>query len=138
MKNLLKLSILLALGFGINACKDKEEPSVTPVVNTSTCKQSDWVGSYSGIMDCDGDTATTVFTISASGSDALIIKYDQENLSAEFDPITPSGCKLDKTTSESGITLHVEANIDGDKLTFKEIFTFDGESDTCMTTAMRK
>jgi hypothetical protein len=134
--NFLKLSILLIVLIAFSACKD-DEPTIT-------CTQSDWVGTYVGNQVCDGDTESVTVTITASGSDAIIIKYEVVSSGGsgevEYDPLTIMECDLDYTETDaaSGITISLDASLDGDNLTFKETFTVSGSSDICDVTATRQ
>ena len=112
--NLFKLLFALVLVFSITACNDDDEP---------VCIQADWIGTYSGTIDCDGATEDVAVTITASGSDAVIIAYESTSgavtLSAEYDPITISECTLSNEASQSGITLKVDASIDAYQLSIQ-------------------
>lgn len=130
----INLSFLLLFMLSFFACNsDDEEVDTTP-----SCTQADWVGSYSGTQNCDGDIEDVTVDIKASGDKAVIVEYTLENSSAEFEPLTPNGCDLDYTESEGGISVTVDASIDGDKLTFRDILVFDGDSADCLIVATRK
>ncbi len=129
--NLLKLSFLFVLITFLSACSD-DDP---------TCIQSDWVGTYTGSQVCTGsDTSTEdnlTVTITASGSNAVIIKYEGDGFEIEYDPLTFDNCDIDKTDSGQGLTLTIDASIDGDKLTLIDIFSDGTDSTTCTLTATR-
>jgi hypothetical protein len=130
--NLSKLSILFAILVALSACKE-EEPTVT-------CMQSDWVGSYMGTQECDGTSEALTLNITASGTDAVIIKYEIadsiSSVTVEYDPIAPSDCGITYTETDPTIplTISLDATLDGDKLTLTE--NFDG--DICTVTATRQ
>ena len=128
--NLLKLSFLLVLAVTFTACgsDDDSEP---------VCVQSDWVGTYSGTVDCDGTVEDVTVTITASGADAIVIKHETSTVETEFDPLTPTGCDLDRTASSGGFTVTVDATLDDDKLSFVEILTDGNTTTTCTITATR-
>ena len=44
--------------------------------DSSGCTQADWVGTYNGTVDCNGVEEDVTVTITASGSDAVIIRYE--------------------------------------------------------------
>ena len=128
--NLLKLSFSLLLIFTLAACGDDD--------SAPACTQSDWVGTYMGTQDCDGNTEDVTVTITASGSDAIIVEYQSLNGDAEFDPLTPNGCNLDRTESAGGNTLTVDANLDGNNLNFIDIIALGTTTATCTITATRQ
>ena len=130
LMNLLKLSFFLVLIATFSTCSDDDD-------NTKNCVQSDWVGTYTGTLDCDGIAEDVTVTITANGSDDIIIKYEVPNASTEYDPLLPNSCDLDYTESDSGITITIDASIDGDNLTLKEIISLGGDTSTCDITAVR-
>lgn len=128
--NLLKLSFLLVLLVAFSACGDDEE--------TNVCAQADWVGSYTGSQVCDGaDAEDATVTITASGTDAIVIITNVPGLESEYDPLTPDNCDLNVSQTDSGITLSVDATIDGDNLSFTEVLSAGGNTSTCTITATR-
>lgn len=129
--NLLRLSFLLVLILGLSACGSDDESS-------TSCVQSDWVGTYTGTVDCDGTVEDVTVTITASGTDAVIIKYESATMETEYDPITPDGCTIDQSQSDSGITLSLEVTLDGDNLRMDESIEFIGLPATnCNITASK-
>ena len=128
---LLRLSIFLALVMAMTACNKDDD-------DASTCTQSDWVGTYKGTQDCDGDTENVTVTIIARGSNEITIKYETATVTTEFNPLTPAGCDLDQTDSAGGLTLVVDASINGDQLTFKDILSDGSTTTTCTITATRQ
>ena len=130
--NLLKLSIFFAILIALSACKE-DEPMIT-------CVQSDWVGSYMGTQDCSGTSEALTLNITASGTDAIIIKYEiadsTGSVSVEYDPFTPTDCDLSYSETDPSIplTISLDGTLDGDKLTLTE--NFDG--DICTITATRQ
>jgi hypothetical protein len=134
--NLLKLSFILIIALSIAACGEDEEPIITP-----SCTQADWIGTYTGTLNCgSGDDSTTV-TITASGAEAIIIKYEiigsQISGTITYDPMTPIGCALNFEETQQGITLKVDATLDGNNFSFRDVTTYSGGSDDCMITAIR-
>ena len=127
---LLKLSFLLVLALAFTACDDDED-------GTKTCTQSDWLGVYSGTIVCNGDSEDVTVTIIADGDNDVIIKYETSSLEAEFDPITPNGCDLSRSGSGNGLTVTVEASIDGDMFTMKETLSDGTDTGVCDVTATR-
>jgi len=125
--NLLRLSIILALIFTLGACDN----------NTVSCVQSDWVGTYTGTQDCDGLSEDVTMTITASGTDAIVVMYETEGVEVEFAPMTPDECTLSKTESDDDMSLTVEATINGNNLTFTDVITIGTESATCTITAIK-
>ncbi len=129
--NFLKSSLFALLVVGFVACKKDDDSS-------STCTQSDWVGTYEGTTDCGGTSEDVTVTITASGTDAIVIEYATPSLTSTYDPITPSNCSINESGTDLGITLTVDADLDGDKLTIKETISGGGADFTCNLTATRK
>ena len=126
-----KLALFLMLVVAFASCKNDDE-------SPTNCTQSDWVGTYDGTLNCNGASEDVTVTITASGSEAIVIKYETANLETEFDPLTPNGCNLDVSQSDQGITLSVNAELDGDNLTFSEDLTIGGGTSSCDITATRQ
>jgi len=104
------------------------------------CMQSDWVGSYSGTIDCDGDQSNVEMTITAAGAEGLIIAYTtSDGTEADYEePLNPDGCNIDQTIVEGNVSLSVDASLDGVNLSFQEIITVDGQQlSSCNITATR-
>ena len=129
--NFFRLSFFLLLVVAMTACGKDDDGTVT-------CTQSDWVGTYEGTLDCDGTVEDVTVTITASGADAIIIVYETTTVTAEYDPLTPDACDLTATSSDIGISLTVDAALDGNKLAFSEVLTLGGSTSTCDITATRK
>ncbi|MBK8562860.1 MAG: hypothetical protein IPN76_05810 [Saprospiraceae bacterium] len=127
----LKPSLFALLVVGFVACKKDDD-------STSSCTQSDWVGTYEGTTDCGGTSEDVIVTITASGSDAIVIEYETATLTTTYDPITPTDCDLNSSGTDSGITIKVDAALDGDKLTLEETISGGGVDFTCNLTATRK
>lgn len=129
--NFLKLSFFALLVVAMAACnKDDDNPPI--------CTQSDWVGTYDGTIDCDGSTENVTIIIAASGTTALDISYSTSTSSTTYtEPLTPVNCDLDFTATDAGLTLTVDASLNGDNLTFKEAIS-GNISSICEITATRK
>jgi len=128
--NLLRLSFLLVLVFSLVACGDDDE-------GAGSCTQADWVGTYTGTSDCDGLTEDVTVTITANGSDAVDIVWETPTVETEYDPINLNGCNLNQSDSTGGLSISVDATLNGDNLTLTEIITNTGNSSTCELTATR-
>ena len=129
--NLLRLSIFLLLTISLSSCGSDDEDSVNCVV-------SDWVGVYDGKVNCDGTEEDVTVTITASGADAIVIVYETATLTTEFDPLSPEGCNLNATSSAGGLSLSVDASLDGDNFNFEEILSDGGNTSNCTIAATRK
>jgi len=127
--NFLRLSFLLVLLATVAACGDDD--------SSPTCTQAEWVGTYTGTIDCDGASEAVTVTITASGSDAIIVKYETVTIETETDPLTPNGCDLDRTGTTGGVTITVDATLDGDNLTYQDVITVGADVATCDITATR-
>lgn len=130
-----KLTFFLLAILSITACGDDEDEMM------AVCSQADWVGVYTGNQDCTeepGAEAVTL-TITADGTDAVnfVYEYDDNTTISNVDPITIDNCGFRFSGSEQGITLTLEATLDGDKITFVETTTVGSESDACTIEATR-
>jgi len=125
---LLKLSLLLVLITFLSACSDDDDPA---------CTQADWVGNYTGAQVCNGASFDVTVSITASGSDAVLVIYEVDGLETEFDPLTFNNCDIDRTESTGDLTLTVDASLDGDNLTFRDVLTVGTETIDCSITATR-
>jgi|GEM_PF-1071398 len=130
--NLFKLFTLVLMLSVFAACGDDEVE----------CVQTDWVGTYTGTITCteDGtaeDPEDVTITVTASGTDKLIFEYDTDNSDIETDPLDFNGCDVNVSESDQGLSLTITANLDGDVLTFTDVFTANGESSTCVIAANR-
>ena len=125
----LKLSILLLAVLCFNACGDDDADPV--------CTQAEWTGTYEGSIDCAGDTEDAVVTITASGTNDVIIIFETPSYTIEYDPLTPSGCDIDRTDTDMGITLTVDVVLDGDNFTLIQTVSSDTGTNLCTLTATR-
>lgn len=129
--NLSKISFLLLIALFWSSCGDDDEAM-------KTCTQSDWTGTYAGTLDCgDGDVEDVTVTITADGTENIVIEYETSSLTAEFDPIPFSNCDLDFTATDGTLTVTVDAALDGDNLTFNEVISTGASSSTCVIEATR-
>lgn len=120
---------MLLLAF--SACK-KDDDDVTTV-----CMQDDWVGTYSGTVDCDGTEEAVTVTITASGTDNIIIKYESASTTTEYDPLPFNGCDLNVSGTVSGITVNADVTLNGDQLDMSETISIGGNTTTCTIAATR-
>jgi hypothetical protein len=126
---LFKLSFLFLALLSVAACGDDDD--------TIDCTQSDWIGTYAGSIDCDGTEEDVTVTITSSGTDNLIVIYNTTALETEFDPLPFTSCDLVANSSSGSLTLAINATLDGDRLTFNEATTVDGNTSLCSITATR-
>jgi len=106
------------------------------------CVQADWVGTYTGTSTCTEDGITedpedVTITVTASGTDKLIFKYDTDNSGIETDPYDFNGCDVNASESDQGITLTVTAILDEEFLVFTDELSANGESTRCVIAANR-
>ncbi|MCB0856113.1 MAG: hypothetical protein KDD63_28025, partial [Bacteroidetes bacterium] len=103
----LKLSIVVLFAIALSSCGENV---------SKNCAQSDWVGTYTGTIACDGDIENVTVTITASGTDAVIVKHVYgsagNTLETTYDPFTPDACELNESATESGLTFTVDADVD--------------------------
>lgn len=128
---LLKLACCLVLALSFVAC-DKDDDV------QKDCATADWIGVYEGTIDCDGTEEDVTVTITANGSEEIVISYETITFSVEYDPLNPDNCKIDITESGGGISLSLDATLNGDSFTMTEVFTVSGASTTCEITATRQ
>ena len=111
--------------------------------NEETCLQSDWVGTYTGTADCDGAVNDVEVTITANGSDEIIIEYvasySSGTVTTTYPATIPTDCTYDLTESASGFTLTADASLNDDNLTINEVITSNSTNETfpCTITATR-
>lgn len=132
--NILKSSfLLLALLFIASCGEDDDQPVV--------CGQSDWVGTYTGTIDCGSGELVATASIIASGADNIILSYvSVDTVGTEtltFDPLPFDGCDLDATASGGGDTVTLEADLNGDELTINTTVTSTAGTSTCRVVATR-
>ncbi|MCB0845215.1 MAG: hypothetical protein KDE26_18325 [Bacteroidetes bacterium] len=130
----LKLSIVVLFAIALSSCGENV---------TKNCAQADWVGTYTGSIDCDGDVEDVTVSITASGTDAVVIQFVQgsagSTLETTYDPITPDACELNESATESGLTITIAADVDKDgNLTLSETFSDGTDSSTCTITATKQ
>lgn len=122
---------LLLLALTTAACVDDEEVLLG-------CTQADWTGTYSGMINCTSAAPEDVFvTISASGSDAIIIAYETATITGEYSPITFDGCDLSVTDNTGGLNLAISATREGDQLRWMESVGDGSFAEDCLITATR-
>ncbi|PHN00884.1 hypothetical protein [Flavilitoribacter nigricans] len=127
----LKVTLFLMVLLAVSSCK-KDDDTMT------TCTPADWVGTYVGTIDCDGNTEDITVTITASGTDDIIISYQTATVSADYDPLPPDGCDLDISASGGGFTASVDGELDGNSLTFTETISDGTNTTSCSVTATRQ
>ena len=101
------------------------------------CTQDDWVGTYTGTADCNGTDLACTVTITASGADAIIIRYEIDSSTTTFDPLTISGCSIERTITDGGVTGSVSVSLNGDKFELEESLMGGGFDNICKVTATR-
>ncbi len=127
--NVLRLTYVLALLIAFSACKkDKDEDPI--------CTQADWIGTYTGTADCDGNSDPATVTITASG-DNIVIRYSAGNTTTTFDPLPVTNCMIERTNTAGGVTGSVMATLDGDKFSLTESVTGGGFNINCQVEATR-
>lgn len=129
---LLNLSFVLVLVLALFSCSDDDEGEL--------CLQSDWIGTYTGTVNCDGVPADVTVTITANGSEAIDIKYvfmEDMNSTTEVElgPFTAASCDIDVSNTVGGVELALDANLDGDELLLNDVANDGSVSSTCAITA---
>lgn len=131
MKNLLTVLFFAFFLMTIISCGDDDD-------GMTGCTQSDWVGTYEGTVDCDGETEDVVVTVMSSGTEDVIILYETPTVEAEYDPLTPDGCEILESVSDAGLTLTVDIRVNGDEFFLYEEWAGDTESIYCDLSATRQ
>lgn len=130
--NLFKFFTLAIMLTVFVACGDDDEG----------CVQADWVGTYSGTVSCTDDGVTfdeenVTLTITASGTDRLIISYITPSLTNEIDPLSFNDCELIFNIGQSGATQAFIAELDGENLYYEEHFVSNTNAFICEFTVTR-
>lgn len=130
--NLFKFFILAIMLSVFAACGDGDEG----------CVQADWVGTYSGTVSCTNDGVTydeesVTLTITASGTDRLIISYVTPSLTNEIDPLLFNDCELRINFGQSGATQAFIAELDVENLYYEEHFVSNTSASICEFTVTR-
>ena len=128
--NFLKLSLFLATIFCLAACGDDDDA-------TPTCSQANWTGEYTGTQSCAGISEDVTVTITANGAEAIVVFYETPTGTTEYYPLTPVECDLDVSDSDAGLTITVDASLDGDNLSLIESISAGGATSSCTITATR-
>ncbi len=129
---LLKLSFLLLTITFLSACGDDDGDG-----DDLSCVQADWVGTYTGTQTCDGTAEEVTVTITASGTNDVVIKTETTTLETEYDPFTPNSCDIDKTVTAQGFTITIDAALATNQLTFSDVTSDGTTTSTCNLTATR-
>lgn len=126
----MKLTFGLMLAIGFIAC-DKDD-------DQKDCTRANWVGTYEGTIECDGVEEDVIVTISASGTEDIIIEYETSTVIATYDPLPTDKCDFDHSTTGGGISLSVDARLNNDNFTLEEIYTVGGLTTNCNINATRQ
>lgn len=128
MKTLQFSALVIFLTFFM-ACKDDDN---------GNCTQSDWVGTYSGTVNCGGLEENVTVTITASGASDVMVSYQSSNISVEYtSPLTPNGCAINYTATDQGFTTTINATLTGEALDFTDSESSGGSTGTCNIIATR-
>jgi len=131
--NLLKLFIISAFLLVLSGCKD-DDPLPEP-----ECTQADWLGTYVGTRSCETVLGADVtITILASGSNDIIVSWETSDDSGEYEPFTPNICVIDYSSPDLGLTLTMDATLDGDNIEFSGISQTSSEYFTCNMSVVRQ
>ena len=128
---LLKFSTCLFVLLTWAACNGDDDSS-------PSCIQADWVGTYTGTVQCDTEDAEIVnVTISESGSNTVNIDYATFSANSFFPSLPIEECGIDFSQTDQGLTLTVSATLDGNNLTFTETISSASNSSTCSIIASK-
>lgn len=114
--NVFRMAFLFAVLFFLTACSEED--------GATDCEQSDWVGTYSGTIDCDGETEAVTLVITALGDSDIIVSYSTA-LVSDYSPgqTTPDGCEIEHTLSEGGLEIVIMATLSESELIYEEEIT---------------
>jgi hypothetical protein len=128
-----KFAFLFFAILSIAACADDDDGT------TPACEQPDWVGTYTGTVDCDGTVEDVTVTIAASGTTDIIVSYETATAQTEFDPLPFNGCDLTATASGGGLSIAVNASLIRNALSVQEVISSDSSTTTinCTIVATR-
>ncbi|MEM1320327.1 MAG: hypothetical protein AAGG75_08720 [Bacteroidota bacterium] len=121
---LLKLSLVFLVALFWGACNNDDE---------SSCDQNGWLGTYTGTTDClSGDEEVTV-TITASGSEDLLMRYETATGGVDIGPFVIDGCKATRSSMDpSSLDSFVgELELDGGNLSYTQTRTVAGTASSC-------
>jgi hypothetical protein len=77
-------------------------------------------------------------TITASGASSIIIAYETNTLTSEYDPLMPNKCDLNVSSSAGGDEISIDANVNNGKFTMDEMYTVGGTTVICKIDATRQ
>ena len=106
---LLQLFILLTIFSTFTACSNDDDEN---------CNQSDWIGTYTGTINyftSQDSVEDVTVTVTSSGSDAIILKYETPTSENEFDPLTPQECQVisgEHVDPPDGELININASLD--------------------------
>lgn len=127
-----RLPLCLLLTVSLLACETDDDTQ-------KGCTQADWVGTYEGVLDCDGTEENVTVTITADSTDAINIFYETMTHSVGYNVrFMPDGCSIAFMDSGGGITIMVDASLDGDQLSFADVYSAGGNTETCEIAATRQ
>jgi hypothetical protein len=129
--NFLRLAFCAVLALSLTSC-DKDDDV------QKDCTQADWVGVYVGTIECAGGSEGVTVTITASGASSIIIAYETNTLTSEYDPLMPNKCDLNVSSSAGGDEISIDANVNNGKFTMDETYTLSGNTVTCKIDATRQ
>lgn len=123
-----KTALLMSMVLFVFSCGD----------DAGDCVQADWVGTYAGTVDCDGETLDATVTVTASGDSDILVSYeDADGFETSFNAMTPDGCSTSMSSELQGVTATVNIDLDGDKITIEEEYSTSAASSTCNVEATK-
>lgn len=132
----LKLSFFALLLFFAAACMDDDDTQ-------TVCAQSDWVGTYTGTVTCDGEAEDVTVTIAADGTANIEVEYmvldtaTNVTVTTSYDPLPFTNCTFSEMGSGQGITGTVMASLNGNEITLTETLSDSTTTSTCQIVAIR-
>lgn len=117
------------------ACNDDSGDSPTPM--PIDCPQSEWVGMYTDTITCNGIEDQVKVTITTSGSNDIKIVHESTDRNTEYDALTLNGCELERSQTGTGFTVSLNASLNRDSLSIKEVITETASTSDCTIIATR-
>ncbi len=114
------LFLILVLLFTLASCGGDDD-----------CLQADWVGTYTGTEDCNGETADATVVVTASGEDNIVFVIETDASTLTFDPLPFDGCNVNQSDDDGTFSLDLSVDLDGNDLTLNTVFSAGSESSVC-------
>ena len=90
----------------------------------NSCKQADWVGTYTGTIDCNGHIGDVNIEITkGEDNNEIIFFYERIGFVAASNRIEVNGCSVDLSSSDALFSYTYTLALDGDSIFHEDIDT---------------